>query len=62
MPLDAPRLTIAEENRATVQRALVLFEQAVAHALGQPDVTAIAIRLPRHGPKFGKPVVVIESH
>ena len=62
MPLDPPRLTIAEENRATVQRALLLFEQAVAHALGKSDVTSIAIRVPRHGPKLGKPIVVIESH
>ena len=62
MSLDPPRRTVAEENRATVQRALMLFEQAIAHALGMPDVTAIAIRLPRHGQKFGKPVVVIESH
>lgn len=62
MSLDPPRLTLAEENRATVQRALVLFEQAVAQALGKPDVTAIAIRLPRHGPKLGKPVLVVESH
>jgi len=62
MSHDPPRLTVAEENRATVRRALVLFEQAVAHALGQPDVTSIAVRLPRHGSKFGQPIVVIESH
>lgn len=63
MPIVEPRRgSPADENRATLERALVLLEQAVSVALGDASITSITVRLPVHGRKLGRPMVAVEGH
>jgi hypothetical protein len=60
--IESRRTTIADDNRSALERALVLLEQAASAALADPHVTQVAVRMPIHGRKFGRPVVAIEGH
>ena len=62
MPQETSRSSVAEENRAALERALVLLEQAASAALSDWAVTSITIRLPVHGRKLGRPLVAVEGH
>ena len=62
MSQETSRHSVAEENRAALERALVLLEQAASAALGDHAVTSITVRMPVHGRKLGRPLVAVEGH